>query len=79
MPSSVRKPNDVSNDLLVVAEMLRVLPEEINGGIIAALAVNILYRYGMESEWPSIDQSVRDAIKTLGPSYDVEDDKVLMN
>ena len=78
MPSSERK-SEAKKEAMIVSEILQVLPNEINGGIVAALLVNVLYRYGMESEWHKIIEAVNDTMKEIQYFKTIDGEEVLLN
>lgn len=67
MPSSAREFEEAK----LIAKIIKKLPDELNGRIIAILLVNILYRYGMISEWEKIVEAVD------GSLPDIEDAPVI--
>lgn len=62
----------------LIFSILKKLPDEINGGIIAVLLINILYRYDMMEEWGKIVEAVDDSIEAM-TGTEVEIVKVLLN
>lgn len=78
MPSSELKER-ASVESKIVYDILKKLPNEINGGIVAALLVNILYRYGMEEEWDKIVEAVEDTMEEIESIEVVAVGEVLMN
>lgn len=78
MPSSELKER-AAVESKIVYDILKKLPNEINGGIVAALIVNILYRYGMEQEWDKIVEAVEDTMEEIESIEVVAVEEVLMN
>jgi cellobiose-specific phosphotransferase system component IIC len=77
MPSS--GPNRSTKEAKVIAEILKKLPSEINGGMVAALIVNILYRYGMHGEWEKIVDAVDETMQDIEEVSVINISEVLMN
>jgi len=77
MPSS--GPDRSTKEAKVIAELLKKLPQEINGGMVAALIVNILYRYGMHSEWEKIVDAVDETMQDIEEVSVINISEVLMN
>lgn len=78
MLSSVREENK-KQEAKMIAIILQELPEEVNGGMIAALLVNILYRYGMYDEWAKIIDAVNETIENIDEAIKTDISEVLMN
>lgn len=78
MPSSELKER-AAVESKIVYDILKKLPNEINGGIVAALIVNILYRYGMEEEWDKIVEAVEDTMEEIESIEVVAVGEVLVN
>ena len=66
-------------DVKIVSAILKELPDEINGGIVAALIVNILFRYGMEGEWIKIVDAVDETMAEIDQVTVFHTPEVLMN
>lgn len=66
-------------DVKIVSAILKELPDEINGGIVAALIVNILFRYGMEEEWIKIVDAVDETMADIDQASVTDTSEVLMN
>ena len=64
MPSSERKER-AEEESKIIYDILKKLPSEINGGMVAALLVNILFRYGMEEEWGKIVAAVEETMEDI--------------
>jgi hypothetical protein len=64
MPSSERK-GRAEDESKIIYDILKKLPNEINGGMVAALLVNILFRYGMEEEWGKIVAAVEETMEDI--------------
>jgi len=64
MPSSERKVR-AEGESKIIYDILKKLPSEINGGMVAALLVNILFRYGMEEEWAKIVAAVEETMEDI--------------
>ena len=78
MPSSGRK-ETAAREAKVIANILQELPAEINGGMVAALLVNILYRYGMYEEWEKIIEAVDETFEDIDAVIKTDISEVLMN
>lgn len=78
MPSSGRK-ETAAREVKVIANILQELPAEINGGMVAALLVNILYRYGMYEEWKKIVDAVDETFEDIEAVTKTDISEVLMN
>lgn len=78
MPSSERE-NNTKQEAKIIAKILQELPLEINGGMIAALLVNILYRYGMYDEWEKIVDAVDETFEDIDAVTKTDISEVLMN
>ena len=78
MPSSGPKER-AEFESKIVYDIIKKLPNEINGGIVAALLVNILYRYGMEEEWEKIVEAVEETMEEIETVEVVSVGEVLMN
>jgi hypothetical protein len=63
----------------IISELLKKLPNEINGGMVAALIVNILFRYGMYSEWEKIIEAVDETLEDIESVVEVSPPEVLVN
>lgn len=77
MPSS--EPNLNTKEMKIISELLKKLPNEINGGMVAALIVNILFRYGMYSEWEKIIEAVDETLEDIESVVEVSPPEVLVN
>lgn len=77
MPSSAL--DRAIEDVKIVSSILKELPDEINGGIVAALIVNILFRYGMEEEWIKIVDAVDETMADIDRASVTDTSEVLMN
>ena len=78
MPSSEREKN-TKREAKIIATIRQELPAEINGGMIAALLVNILYRYGMYEEWEKIVEAVDETFEDIDAVTKTDISEVLMN
>lgn len=78
MPSSEREKN-TKREAKIIATILQELPAEINGGMIAALLVNILYRCGMYEEWEKIVEAVDETFEDIDAVTKTDISEVLMN
>jgi len=78
VPSSEREKN-TKREAKIIATILQELPAEINGGMIAALLVNILYRYGMYGEWEKIVDAVDETFEDIDAVTKTDISEVLMN
>ena len=78
MPSSERR-EATKQEAKIIATILQELPSEINGGMIAALLVNILYRYGMYEEWEKIIEAVDETFEDIEAVTKTDISEVLMN
>jgi hypothetical protein len=78
MPSS-ELDEKAKAEVKVINTILKKLPNEINGGIVAALLVNILYRYGMEEEWQKIVEAVDDTMEDIDSAPIIGIREVRMN
>lgn len=78
MPSSEREKN-TKREAKIIATILQELPAKINGGMIAALLVNILYRYGMYEEWEKIVEAVDETFEDIDAVTKTDISEVLMN
>jgi len=77
MPSS--GPNRSTREAKVISEILKKIPQEINGGTVAALIVNILYRYGMEEEWIKIVDAVDETMAHIDQASIINTSEVRLN
>jgi hypothetical protein len=77
MPSSDHNLN--TKEMKIISELLKKLPNEINGGMVAALIVNILFRYGMYSEWEKIIEAVEETLEDIESVVEVSPPEVLVN
>jgi hypothetical protein len=77
MPSS--GPDRRAKEAKVISDLLKRLPNEINGGMVAALIVNILFRYGMYSEWEKIVEAVDETLEDIDSVIAVSPPEVLVN
>lgn len=68
----------MSADDRLIFSILKKLPDEMNGGIIVLLLINILYRYDMMEEWDRIVEVVDNNIEAM-TGTEVEIIKVLLN
>jgi hypothetical protein len=78
MPSS-ELDEKAKAEVNIINNILKKLPHEINGGIVAALLVNILYRYGMEEEWQKIVEAVDDTMEDIDSAPIIGIREVRMN
>ena len=78
MPSSDHKARAEAESKIIYG-IIKKLPNEINGGIVAALLVNILYRYGMEEEWEKIVEAVNETMEDIATVQVVSIEEVRMN
>ena len=78
MPSSERKER-AEEESRIIYDILKKLPTEINGGMVAALLVNILFRYGMEEEWEKIVAAVDETMKDIETVQVVDVKEVHLN
>jgi uncharacterized alkaline shock family protein YloU len=62
----------------LILSILKKLPNEMNGGIIVMLLVNILYRYDMAEEWDKIVEAVDSSVEAM-TGTEVNVIKVLLN
>tara|TARA_R110000868_G_scaffold143171_3_gene360993 strand:+ start:933 stop:1169 length:237 start_codon:yes stop_codon:yes gene_type:complete len=78
MPSSERK-DRAESESKIIYDILKKLPSEINGGMVAALLVNILFRYGMEEEWEKIVAAVDETMEDIETVQVVDVKEVHLN
>ena len=78
MQSSERR-EATKQEAKIIATILQELPSEINGGMIAALLVNILYRYEMYEEWHKIVEAVDETLDSIDDAIKTDISEVLMN
>lgn len=78
MPSSEHEEKGKA-EAKIIHSILKKLPNEINGGLIAALLINILYRYGMEEEWQKIVDAVDDTMEDIYSAPIISAEEVRMN
>jgi hypothetical protein len=78
MLSSERKKR-AEAEAKIIFDILHQLPNEINGGMIAALLVNILHRYEMEEEWEKIVDAVDETLRDIASIQIMDTGEVLMN
>lgn len=78
MPSSERKER-AEEESKIIYDILKKLPSEINGGMVAALLVNILFRYGMEEEWEKIVAAVDETMEDIETVQVVDVKEVHLN
>ena len=78
MQSSERR-EATKQEAKIIATILQELPSEINGGMIAALLVNILYRYEMYDEWRKIVEAVDETLDSIDDAIKTDISEVLMN
>jgi hypothetical protein len=78
MPSSERKKRAEAEAKLIF-DILQQLPNEINGGMIAALLVNILHRYEMEEEWEKIVDAVDETLRDIASIQFMDTEEVRLN
>jgi hypothetical protein len=78
MLSSERKKR-AEAEAKIIFDILHQLPNEINGGMIAALLVNILHRYEMEEEWKKIVDAVDETLRDIASIQVMDTGEVLMN
>lgn len=63
----------------VIASVLKILPNEIDGRLVAVLIVNILYLYDMNDEWPKIFDVVDETLDDMDNAPVINVSEVLMN
>ena len=78
MPSSERKER-AEEESKIIYDILKKLPSEINGGMVATLLVNILFRYGMEEEWEKIVAAVDETMEDIETVQVVDVKEVHLN
>jgi hypothetical protein len=79
MPSSERDADEILKTAKVIANVLKILPSEIDGRLVAVLIVNILYLYDMNDEWPKILDVVDETLDDMDNAPMVNVSEVLMN
>jgi hypothetical protein len=79
MPSSERDAEEILKTAKVIANVLKILPSEIDGRLVAVLIVNILYLYDMNDEWPKILDVVDETLDDMDNAPMVNVSEVLMN
>jgi len=77
VPSSERE--NTKREAKIISKILQEFPEEINGGMIAAIIVNILFRYGMYEEWEKIIHTVDEVFENIDAVTETDISEVLMN
>jgi hypothetical protein len=65
MPSSEHDKEEILKTAKTVASVLKILPNEIDGRLVAVLIVNILYLYDMNDEWPKIFDVVDETLDDM--------------
>ena len=78
MPSSELE-DERKADAKIIHSILKKLPNEVNGGLIAALLVNILFRYGMEEEWRKIVDAVDETLEDICSAPIINTEEVRLN
>lgn len=79
MPSSERDKEEILKTAKVIASVLKILPNEIDGRLVAVLIVNILYLYDMNDEWPKIFDVVDETLDDMDNAPVINVSEVLMN
>jgi len=79
MPSSEHDKEEILKTAKTVASVLKILPNEIDGRLVAVLIVNILYLYDMNDEWPKIFDVVDETLDDMDNAPVINVSEVLMN
>ena len=79
MPSSERDKEEILKTAKIIASVLKILPNEIDGRLVAVLIVNILYLYDMNDEWPKIFDVVDETLDDMDNAPVINVSEVLMN
>ena len=78
MPSSEREERSKA-EAAIVYSILKKLPDEINGGLLVAIIINILCKYAMEEEWEKIVDAVNETMEDISGVFIFTPEEVRLN
>ena len=78
MPSSEHEKR-LKAETAIVFSVLKKLPDEINGGLLVAIIINILCKYAMEEEWEKIVDAVNETMEDISGLFIFTPEEVRLN
>jgi hypothetical protein len=78
MPSSEHEER-LKAETAIVFSVLKKLPDEINGGLLVAIIINILCKYAMEEEWEKIVDAVNETMEDISGLFIFTPEEVRLN
>lgn len=78
MLSSERK-DRAEVEAMIVHDILKKLPDEINAGLLAAIIISVLCGYAMEEEWEKIVDTVNETMDDISSVFIFTPPEVLVN